>query len=122
MSVSGGKRLRELEPFLQPWAFWLLGLTAAQGWDVHITSVFRSAKEQERLYFDWLSGRRILPAAAPYCSQHQYRIAWDMLIEHDRNGPRQRAIGGAWREVGGLWGGLGDPVHFGARWSRPEGC
>ena len=120
--ITGFKRLRGLDPVLRPWAEWLVMLAAAQGWDVFITSVNRTAKEQEKLYRDWLFGRRRLPAARPWCSQHQYGYAWDMVIAQKSDGPLQRAVGGAWNEVGGKWGGVLDPVHYGVRWTRPEGC
>jgi len=122
MNITGFKRLRELEPSLRPWAYWLVDLTIAQGWDVEITSVHRSAKAQSVLYSEWLFGQRRLPAAKPWCSQHQYGLAWDMIVAQKFDGPRQRAIGGAWNEVGGQWGGLTDPVHYGVHWTRPKGC
>ena len=122
MSVTGRGRLRELNPQVRPAAEWLVSLAAAQGWDVRITSVFRSMREQDGLYQDWIRGRRLLPAAKPGCSQHQYGLAFDMVISEDWQGPLQRAIGGAWGQIGGSWGGLTDPVHFGVRWTRPSGC
>lgn len=120
--ITGYKRLLGLHASLRPWAYWLVDLAVAQGWSVHITSVYRSAKEQAVLHDEFLFGGRRFPAAAPWCSQHQYGLAWDMVIGGDFNGPLQRALGGAWNEVGGSWGGLTDQVHFGVHWTRPQGC
>jgi LAS superfamily LD-carboxypeptidase LdcB len=120
--VTGRARLRDLHPQLRPWAEWLVQVAVAQGWDVRITSVRRSVREQQMLYSDWIRGRRLLPAAKPGCSQHQYGLAWDMVINEDHQGPFQRAIGGAWREAGGSWPGPTDPVHFGVFWTPPSGC
>ena len=120
--ITGRARLKDLHPQVRPAAEWLVSLAAAQGWDVRITSVRRSMREQQMLYADWIRGRRILPAAKPGCSQHQYGLAWDMVISEDMNGPRQRAIGGAWGQIGGSWGGQTDPVHYGVFWTRPSGC
>ncbi|GAG84918.1 unnamed protein product [marine sediment metagenome] len=120
--VTGRGRLKELHPQVRPAAEWLVMLAAAQGWDVRITSVFRSFREQDGLYQDWIRGRRVLPAAKPGCSQHQYGLAFDMVIAEDMHGPLQRAIGGAWRQVGGWWIGQTDPVHYGVFWTAPSGC
>ena len=120
--ITGRARLRDLNPQVRPAAEWLVSLAAAQGWDVRITSVVRSFREQDGLYRDWISGRRILPAAKPGCSQHQYGLAFDMVIAEDYQGPLQRAVGGAWGQIGGSWAGPTDPVHFGVFWTRPSGC
>lgn len=120
--ISGRKKLRELNPQVKPAAEWLVTLAAAQGWDVRITSVYRSMREQDALYQDWIRGRRLLFAAKPGCSQHQFGLAFDMVIAEDWRGPLQRAVGGAWQEIGGSWAGPGDPVHFGVFWTRPREC
>ncbi len=122
MQNTGLARLKQLDSGLRPWALWLVGLANAQGWTVTVTSVFRSRKEQGVLYAEWLAGRRRLPAAPPGCSQHQFRIAFDMAVDDDSNRAKNRALGGAWNEAGGRWGGVTDPVHFGVEGPSPEGC
>lgn len=119
---TGVARLRQLVPALQPWAFWLVSLANAQGWSVHVTSVYRSRKEQGVLYAEWLAGRRSLPVAPPGCSQHQHRLAFDMAVNDDKDRAKVRALGGAWNREGGRWGGVTDPVHFGVGWTPPQGC
>lgn len=121
MGVTGLGRLRQLDPKLRPWAEWLVGLAVAQGWDVEVTSVYRSVKEQAALRREWLAGARRLYAAPAGCSQHNYRLAFDLWVKDDSTGSRARALGGAWNQAGGSWV-VSDPVHFGVRWTPPEGC
>jgi len=119
---TGLARLRQLDPLLQPWAHWLVGLANSQGWTVTVTSVYRSRKEQGVLYAEWLAGRRRLPVAPPGCSAHQYRWAFDMAVDDDKDRAKNRALGGAWQREGGLWGGVTDPIHFSGHWTPPKGC
>jgi hypothetical protein len=122
VGLEGARKLRELHPEIEPWAVWLVNVALAQGWSVRITSAYRSVRAQRGLYNEWLMGKRFLPVAKPGCSQHQYRLAWDMVIAEDFQGPRQKAIGSAWKEIGGSWGGSKDPVHFGVFWTPPREC
>lgn len=121
MSVTGIEKIRATAPALQPWFTWIVALAVAQGWDVAVTSGFRSMAEQERLYNRWRAGLQLLHAARPGCSQHNFGYAVDMVIAGDFNGPRQKALGFAWRREGGSWN-VADPVHFGIFWQKPRGC
>jgi len=121
MSVTGLDKLRNTNKALQPWFNWLVQLSVAQGWDVAITSGFRSMEEQERLYRRWKAGLHPLHVARPGCSQHNYGLAVDMVIAGDFQGPRQKALGFEWARQGGQWN-VADPVHFGVFWTRPRGC
>lgn len=121
MSVTGLSKIRGTNKDLRPWFEWLVSLAVAQGWDVDVTSGFRSMEEQERLRRRFLEGRSVLHAAKPGCSQHNYGLAVDMVIAGDFWGPRQKALGFEWARQGGQWT-VADPVHFGVFWQRPRGC
>jgi len=121
MSVTGIEKIKGTDTRLQPWFHWLVTLAVAQGWDVAITSGFRSLEEQERLYRRWLAGLSPLHAGRPGCSQHNFGFALDMVIAGDFWGPRQKALGWEWARVGGQWN-TADPVHFGVHWIKPRGC
>ena len=121
MSVTGLSKINGTHPDLQPWFHWLVRLAVAQGWDVDVTSGFRSMEEQERLYNRWKQGLQSLHVARPGCSQHNYGLAVDMVIAGDFWGPRQKALGFEWSRQGGQWS-VADPVHFGVFWTRPRGC
>ena len=121
MSVRGLSKVRSTHQDLQPWFYWIISLATAQGWDVDVTSGFRSMAEQERLYNRWLSGSQSLHAARPGCSQHNYGYALDLVVSGDFWGPRQKALGYEWARQGGQWN-TADPVHFGVFWQRPRGC
>lgn len=102
-------RLRQLQPWLVPYASWLVGAAAHAGArSVRITSVRRSAAEQRRLYERWLQGKSQFPAAPPGQSKHQYGLAWDMITDPPS---ALHTLGAWWRSVGGRWS-ESDPIHF----------
>lgn len=99
--------LNGLQPWLLPWAQWLVSYGRAYG--CQVTSVRRTYAEQTRLYNDYIAGRSRYPAAPPGRSMHEAGRAWDMV------GPPQilEWLGRGWESVGGTWGGrFGDPIHF----------
>lgn len=103
--------LKALQPFLQPYAEWLLSAAPYAGArTVRITSVRRSRAQQQQLWENWQAGRSEFPAAPPGRSKHEYGLAFDMVTE-----PRSalRTLGGWWRQVGGEWSPT-DEIHFAA--------
>lgn len=104
-SASG--TFRGLQPFLQPWAEWLL---SQAGPNAHVTSVRRSRKQQTLLYRRYLAGLSQFPAAPPGTSKHERGLAFDIYSSDSRVLER---LGKLWESVGGTWGGrFRDPIHF----------
>jgi hypothetical protein len=98
-------RLSDLEPWLQPWARWLLSLWPS----AQVTSTRRTSLEQSRLYEAFLAGASRYPAAPPGQSLHEYGRAFDIIAEP----AALEQLGRVWEYVGGRWGGrAGDPIHF----------
>lgn len=109
--------LRELHPELYPYASWLVRVAQANGMAPTITSVYRSPQKQAVLYQRYLKARAagdtsVLPAAPPGTSWHEQRRAFDLVVRQGKRSPEQRALGNLWRQMGGVWGGDIDPVHF----------
>lgn len=101
----------DAHPQLRPWFQALYEAADRAGLRPRVTSVYRSLAEQQRLYDRYTSGRAALPAAPPGCSEHNFGLAIDMVVDDPR------ALGRAWQAVGGSWGGDRDPVHYGIGWS-----
>lgn len=97
--------LRELEPWLAPYAVALVRYFPR----LTVTSVYRSYSQQLELYRN--RARNRYPVAPPGRSWHGYRRAWDMV-----GPPEDLARAGAvWESWGGTWGGKFrnlDPIHF----------
>jgi hypothetical protein len=101
---------RDLDPRFQPYARYLYDYAQWLGVRPRITSTYRSISHQRRLYNEYQRGERSLPVAKPGCSQHNYRLAFDMVSDDNEE------LGAEWRSLGGYWGGPKDPVHFGVPW------
>jgi len=97
--------LSDLQPWLYPWARWLVSISPG----LTITSVRRSYYEQLELWQASRRGEVQYPVAPPGYSLHERGRAWDMVGS-------TRALQQAgywWERVGGRWGGrFGDPIHF----------
>ena len=101
--------LSQLEPWLTPWARWLVSVAPYAGVrSVRITSVWRSRAKQQALYDNFLAGRAMFPAAPPGRSRHEYGRAWDMVTEPYSALP---ILGSWWQQVGGTWN-SSDVIHF----------
>lgn len=109
--------LRSLQPWLQPWAFWIFDYGKTLDPRLVVTSARRDQAKQWELYQKWQRGESSLPAAYPGTSRHQYGEAFDMArIGMDPLGDwLLQHLGAWWRHYGGLYGGTADPVHFGVR-------
>lgn len=104
-----GTSLRSLQPWLQPYASWLVSAAPYAGARrTRVTSVKRSRAQQSSLYKRFLAGLSSYPVAPPGSSKHEYGLAWDMVTE-----PYSAlyTLGAWWRQVGGTWN-KSDPIHF----------
>lgn len=106
---------RELRPEFRPWADLLLDVLNQYGDGYRATSTLRTYADQERLYADWLAGKPgIYTPARPGTSMHE--LGWAVDIANPDTDPKAddllHQLGAAWRELGGVWGGDRDPVHF----------
>lgn len=106
---------RLLQPDFQPLADFLLDLLRQFDRGFRITSAKRSYTEQVSLYNRWLAGDPgIMTPARPGFSQHER--GWAVDIARPGTAPQEdellAALGRWWRELGGVWGGERDPVHF----------
>lgn len=104
----------KLDPAFRPYADALLKLARTYDPRFVLTSTYRSRQEQQRLYARYLKGESALPALPPGRSQHERGLAVDMarLGVDPQQDDILAALGEAWRDAGGVWGGAVDPVHF----------
>ena len=105
-----GSSLDELDPSIREAAKYLVELARQAGLAPRVTSVYRSPLKQKKLYDAYISGRSKLPAAKPGKSQHEKRLAFDVILD-----PYEalKELGEIWESWGGTWGGrFKDPVHF----------
>jgi len=97
--------LSALEPWLQPYASWLVNLYPA----AEVTSVRRTWSEQSYLYRRFLAGQTDYPAAPPGRSLHEQGRAFDLKAPPEV----LEQLGEIWEQMGGRWGGrFQDPIHF----------
>lgn len=101
--------LRGLQPWLLPYAEWLVWAAPYVGVrSLRITSVRRSRASQAALYRRYLEGRAQFPAAPPGKSKHEYGLAWDMVtVPYSA----LHSLGALWKELGGRWF-PSDEIHF----------
>jgi hypothetical protein len=98
-------RLDALEPWLVPWASWLIGAYPYG----YLTSTRRSHTEQAQLYAAYLRGEARYPAAPPGSSYHEAGRAFDYVAPT----AILAQLGALWESVGGRWGGCcKDAIHF----------
>ncbi len=106
--------LNTLDSRLAPWAKYLYRIGKYNDGKLVVTSAFRSAAKQARLYAAYKSGASDIPAAPPGGSLHQYGLAFDLArLGIDPIGdPLLAWLGAVWEHWGGRYGGIRDPVHF----------
>lgn len=108
--------LKQLQPWLQPFAEWLVSAAPSAGArTVRVTSVLRSKALQAQLYKNYLAGRSRFPAAPPGRSKHEYGLAFDMVTEPFS---ALHTLGAWWQQQGGEWSPT-DPIHFAAPGEAP---
>jgi LAS superfamily LD-carboxypeptidase LdcB len=107
---------RGLDPQFQQVADALVRYMRAHDARYVITSGLRTRAEQEELWAKWLRGDPSQPyrPLPPGRSQHERGFAVDIarMGVDARIDADLRAWGAWWRQLGGVWGGEGDPVHF----------
>lgn len=101
--------LGQLVPELEPFARELVRAAGVAGLLPRVTSTRRSHFEQVRLYLRFLRGTALFPVAVPGTSAHEYGEAFDMVVT-----PFEALddVAAYWQDLGGVWGGRRDPVHF----------
>jgi len=109
--------LRTLDRRLVPAARWLYALGKQYDPLLVVTSSYRSASKQSRLYDRYIRGESQIPAAPPGRSLHNYGLAFDLarIGKDPFNDPLLNWLGQVWEYVGGRYGGARDPVHFQVR-------
>lgn len=101
--------IAQLHPQLVPYVQAFFNALQSAGLRPVITSTYRSVSEQTALYKRYLAGQNRYPVAAPGTSDHERRIAFDLICQAD---PSNELAGAAWRSIGGRWAGAADRVHF----------
>lgn len=106
--------LNTLQPWLIPYAKYLVAIGKHYDGRLIVTSARRSSRKQAELYRNYISGKSRIPAAPPGRSLHEYGLSFDVArIGVDPLGdPLLNFLGGLWESWGGRWGGERDPVHF----------
>lgn len=104
--AATGPNLSKLHPTLRKIAKNLPRVAASQGFQVRITSGYRSRATQAKLYSDYLKGVAAYPANPPGTSTHEKGLALDILSTNTD------ALVGLLTGVGLRWAGPADPIHF----------
>jgi hypothetical protein len=78
----------------------------ANGFEVRVTSGWRSRATQTKLYNDYLKGLAQYPAAPPGTSDHEKGLAIDVLSTDVQK------LVDLLTSVGLVWQGPADPIHF----------
>lgn len=99
---------RGLEPWMKGPVEYLILVAAHNGLAPRLTSTYRSAAQQARLYAAYRSGRAQFPAAPPGQSYHEYGRAVDIVVNQSWG---YRALGELWKRMGGGWW-ASDRIHF----------
>jgi len=109
--------LRLLDARLVPSARYLYAIGKYYDPLLVVTSGYRSAAKQAKLYQKWLSGESKIPAAPPGRSLHGYGFAFDLarIGKNPFTDPLLFWLGQVWESWGGRYGGQRDPVHFQVR-------
>lgn len=98
--------LSRVHPKLKKIAANLPRVAASQGFQVRVTSGWRSYATQAKLYKDYINGIAAYPANPPGQSMHEKGLALDILAT-DVN-----KLVTLLSEVGLVWAGPADPIHF----------
>lgn len=98
--------LSRVHPKLKTIARNLPRVAASQGFEVRITSGYRTRATQAKLYRDFISGVSHYPANPPGKSKHEKGLALDILSTNTN------ALVGLLTSVGLKWAGPQDPIHF----------
>jgi len=98
--------LYRVHPYLRTIARNLPRVASKYGFQVRITSGYRSKQTQARLYNDYISGRSQYPASPPGMSAHNFGMALDIISTNTE------ALVNMLTQAGLQWAGPKDPIHF----------
>ena len=98
--------LSRLVPKLKTIARNLPRVASSLGFQVRITSGWRSYATQAKLYKDYLAGVAHYPANPPGTSKHEKGLALDILSTNTES------LVSILNSVGLVWAGPSDPIHF----------
>jgi len=101
----------DLQPWLKPYADYLLNVSEYNFGRGSLNSVYRSNAAQQNLYDRYLRGLSQYPVAPPGTSLHEHRLAFDYNVPQGGRSPQQTALGRFWASMGGGWSPK-DPIHF----------
>lgn len=104
--AAAAPNLSKVHPTLRAIARNLPRVAAAQGYQVRVTSGYRSRATQAKLYSDYVKGLSLYPAAPPGTSDHEKGLALDILSTN------VEALVRDLTSVGLGWQGPDDPIHF----------
>lgn len=104
--MAAGPNLSRVHPTLRTIARNLSRVARSQGFDVRITSGYRSYATQAKLYRDYMNGIAAYPANPPGQSKHEKGLALDVLSTN------VEALANLLTSVGLVWAGPADPIHF----------
>lgn len=98
-----------LQPGIQAYGEVLLDWANQAGAAPRVTSAYRTAAQQARLYRRYLAGLSPYPALPPGYSKHQAGRAFDVVTNNDAYW--LPIMGAVWKSWGGGWS-PSDPIHF----------
>ena len=108
---NASDRIKKLRPEMQKKVEMLFKYAKGKGWDLTLTSGFRSTAEQEKLYKEYQAklkkGQHPSPVAEPGKSRHEYGCAVDLKIGSTsaNSDPRMKDLGAYAKSIGMRWGG-----------------
>lgn len=102
----GAANLSKVHPTLRKVAANLPKVSRSRGYEVRITSGYRSYANQKKLYLDYINGRSLYPANPPGQSMHEKGLAID-VVSNNENDTVQLLT-----SIGLIWAGPEDPIHF----------
>lgn len=101
-----GPNLSRIHPTLRKIAYNLPKVSRNRGYEVRVTSGYRSYATQKKLYLDYINGRSLYPANPPGQSMHEKGLAIDVVSNNESD---TVAI---LTSIGLVWAGPDDPIHF----------
>ena len=98
--------LSKVHPTLRKVAANLPKVSRSRGYEVRVTSGYRSYATQKKLYLDYINGRSLYPANPPGQSWHEKGLAIDVVSNNESDTVALLT------SIGLVWAGPEDPIHF----------